>query len=426
LNRYNTAESTGLAEDYNVLGIATATGRQWTDLNGDDIAQGQRTWHADGTYTDCVYQTPGCEIYLSGPSGVDPVTGAAQTLSPLNPLFGVPGSVPTYDGFPRLYRIEQNIEVQHQLLPRLGLTFAYGRWNRYNNTSSANLNLRYEDYNQMVFFNPIDGTPLPYTYYSLRPEGTTRQNLPGSEVDYLNEDIKVHYNSYQIDFRAVPWAGAQFFGGLTLERTQTIDCTETYPGTVIAPNSVRFCNDTDLLGDGSGLADPFLKHFKFGLSFPMMWGLRFSAAYQNLDEGAFDREFTYGRTTQRYPNGTTTYRDATGAALPATPCPVGQATCAVPGGLSADARLIGTSVTLPIDVPGQNRDERLNQLDIKVSKNFRVNSITFAPTFEMFNTFNADTILTRNTTYANTAGTYLRPSNILKPRLVGFGLQVKW
>ena len=36
------------------------------DLNGDDVAQGQRTWNADGTYTDCKYLDPGCEINLTG------------------------------------------------------------------------------------------------------------------------------------------------------------------------------------------------------------------------------------------------------------------------------------------------------------------------------------------------------------------------
>ena len=50
-NRYNEAQTTGIAEAVNPLlyTSGTANPRFWTDLNGDDIAQGQRTFNADGT-----------------------------------------------------------------------------------------------------------------------------------------------------------------------------------------------------------------------------------------------------------------------------------------------------------------------------------------------------------------------------------------
>jgi hypothetical protein len=406
--------------------------RQWTDLNGDGIAQGQRTWNPDGTYTDCVYQTPGCEIYLSGPAGVNPITGLPQTLTALSPTFGLPGGVPIYGGFPRLYRIEHGLEIQHEVMPRLGATFGWSRWDRYNNTKEVNhFRQAYDiDYRTVQFFNPIDGTPLPFLYYDITPEASVRQSAAANTTTIVEPKRKMFYDAFQGEFRARPWRNAQVAGGITFEKTREINCETSIPGPFVDPNSIRYCDDTDRLGDGSGITTPFLKHFKLNLSFPVKLGFTFSAVYQNLDEGSFNRTFNYGRVTQRYPDGTSAFRDASGNVMPATPCPAGQSACAVPGDISAPAFLsTSANVTLPIDVPGLNRDERLSLLDIKVSKRFRVGKLQMSPTFEVFNVLNGDTILGRDATsfaYANTAGTYLRPNNILKPRIFGFGYLVKW
>jgi hypothetical protein len=119
INRYNEAQTTGLAEAAQPLLFSGFAGlqnnRQWTDLNDDDIAQGTRTFNPDGSVTDCTYLTPGCEINLSGSS--------SQT--PFDPTFGLPGSGASYTNFPRRYRLEQGIEVQHALLPRLSVNGTY-------------------------------------------------------------------------------------------------------------------------------------------------------------------------------------------------------------------------------------------------------------------------------------------------------------
>src|SRR5262245_3992103 len=112
-NRYNAAQSVGVAATFNALGVTAATSLPtlaWTDLNGDDIAQGGRTWSADGkTLTDCVYLTPGCEINLA-------------QLSRSYRLLSDPG---VYGGYPRGYNIEQGLELQHELLPQLSVTATY-------------------------------------------------------------------------------------------------------------------------------------------------------------------------------------------------------------------------------------------------------------------------------------------------------------
>jgi hypothetical protein len=429
VNRYNTAETTSLADDFNVLSLTSST-RQWTDLNGDDIAQGQRVWHPDGTYTDCVYQTPGCEIYLSGPAGINPITELPQTLTPLSPTFGVPSGVPVYTPFPRLYRIEQGIEVQQQLFARLGATLGWSHWDRYNNTKPVNrFRQSYDvDYRTVEFFNPIDGTPLPFLYYDITPAASLRQSAAGAVTTDVEKKLRVFYDAFQAELRWRPWSGAHVAGGVTLEKQRTVDCETSVPGAFVDPNTLRYCDETDLLGDGTGVTPPYLKHFKLNFSFPIMWGFNVSAFYQSLDEGGLNHTFNYGRTTQRYPDGSNAFRDAAGNVAPAVPCPPGQAVCAVPGAITGPSFLATSgNVTLPIVTPDLTRDERLNQLDVKISKTFRVGRFQMAPTFEVFNLFNEDTILSRNSVaYMNTSGTYLRPSNILKPRLFGFGYMVKW
>jgi len=437
LNRYNSAETTSTAAGFNILAVQTSS-RQWTDLNHDGIAQGARVWNDDGTFgvnhdnKDCVYQTPGCEIYLSGPAGVDPVTGAAQTLTALPANYGLPGSIPTYNGFPRQYRIEQGVEFQHQLLPRLSVTMAYVHWQRYNNTvptGFVNKNRTLAQYTEMQFFNPISGEPLPYKYYNLSSAGSTAQAQSGAAVAMVEDLHTAKYNSYQFDFRARPYAGAQIFGGVTFQRTRNVQCG-TSTDFVVDPNQIRFCDENDLFGDGSNVGTPFRKDFKVAFSVPIWYGFTFSMAYQNLDNSAFTRTFTYGKSSNFYPDGSANFVDSRGVIMPATPCPAGQAVCAVPGATSAPSTLTATSTTLQIDTPGILRDERLSQIDLKIAKTFRFKSFTISPTVEAFNLTNADTILGRDSVnYPSQkvgSSNFLRPDDVLKPRLIGFGAIVKW
>jgi hypothetical protein len=348
-----------------------------------------------------------------------------------------------YTPFPRLYRIEHGLEVQHQITPRVGATFGWTRWDRYNNTKQVNQFRRSyeEDYRTVQFFNPITGEPLPFLYYDITAEASVRQSAAGAITTDLEPKNKLFYDGWQTEVRVRPWAGAQITTGVFLERQRNRDCETSKLGLFVDPNSLPYCNDSDLLGDGSGIKNPLIKHFKLNFSFPIFYGFTLGAFYQNLDQGSFNRTFNYGRTNQRYPNGdasitvgtsTTNFRDAAGNIAPAVPCPAGQAVCAVPGALTAPLTVTtGGNINMNLDIPSLNRDERLSQLDLKISRSFRVGRFTMAPTFEVFNVFNNDAVLARGTNnanyvYFNTSGTYLRPTNIVKPRLWGFGYMFKW
>jgi hypothetical protein len=121
------------------------------------------------------------------------------------------------------------------------------------------------------------------------------------------------------------------------------------------------------------------------------------------------------------------------AACP-TPDNGGAGNC-TPGGFivqpgSYRAGVSGTSFSFNL-LPGgpttRNKRERLNQLDLKVSKTFRVQNISILPTLEVGNLFNQDKITGYSSAnYAETGGTYNIPSVLLQSRIVGFGVQVRW
>ena len=95
----------------------------------------------------------------------------------------------------------------------------------------------------------------------------------------------------------------------------------------------------------------------------------------------------------------------------------------------SDYRIGLTATTFARDlVPGSFiRRERLNQLDFKLSKTFRVKNFSVLPTVEVANAFNQDKITgTVTNVYATTGGTYQIPNSVLQSRIIGVGAQVRW
>jgi len=422
-NRYNEAQTTGLAEAAQPLIFSGFAGlqnnRSWTDLNNDDIAQGQRNFNADGTANDCIYLTPGCEINLSG----------TATQPAFDPFFGTALSGASYTNFPRRYRLEQGFEVQHALLPRLSLngTYYHGRNENITKTVST---ARTDDgtlgtqYRAVQLFNPIDGTP--YTYYA--QIGTT---FPTStNVIYVEPNIKSEYDSYSGEMRMRPYAGAQLSAGIEFARTLTKDCSSSYvkaDGTtaVVDPNSLRFCDQWNMVAYDGGptVGKPFTKNFKLSGSMPVIYGMNLGVSYQNIDSGGIAPTYLYG-TSQKYPDGT---QKMLGNSTVVPSCPT--AFGCVPG---STAWVAGTG-TIPTTAVGSQfpsgaiPDERIVQLDIKVSKNFRAGRYSIQPTFESFNLMNIDQVRSRTSVQYGTAnGSYLQPGNMLPGRILGFGANVKW
>lgn len=82
----------------------------------------------------------------------------------------------------------------------------------------------------------------------------------------------------------------------------------------------------------------------------------------------------------------------------------------VPGALVLPSGFIlplgTTSITVPLEPPGVTRRERLQQLDLRLSKTFRVDTLTIAPMLEAYNVLNSDKVFGyQSANYANSSGT---------------------
>ncbi|PYR63108.1 MAG: hypothetical protein DMF88_25970, partial [Acidobacteria bacterium] len=296
----------------------------------------------------------------------------------------------------------------------------------HNLTSVVNRAVTPADYTPAQIFNPLDGTPITIYDISAAANGRATDNL--TSLDPSKKDI---YNSYSAEFRARP-GRAQFFGGVSFERELFVNCTV---GKQQNPNYLRFCDQTDL---PKGQQIPYAANLRLNASYPLpWWGVTLSGTLQSNDGGP--RPFTYaivrsGTTITRYPDGSAIYM-AAGVPVPACPSPC------TPGAALPTLTLasfgtettavtptnIGAGSQLPLLPYGARRYERLNQLDLKVSKTVRVRGVSISPSIEAFNINNSDKVITvASNSYAVSGGAYLRPNSIVQGRIIGVSVQTRW
>jgi hypothetical protein len=89
--------------------------------------------------------------------------------------------------------------------------------------------------------------------------------------------------------------------------------------------------------------------------------------------------------------------------------------------LSANA----PNATLNLFAPNSVVGDRRNQLDLRFTKLFTVNRTRIGANFELYNTFNSNTVLTEGTTYVSSALNGWRvPQTILTSRFFKLSMQL--
>jgi hypothetical protein len=378
-NRFMTAQTTGFARLYAPTALTTQN-LPWTDINGDDIAQGER---------GCSYLTTGCEINFANL----PSTFGQRALSTPDPDIQRPG------------QYSFNLGLTQELWNRLTVT---GEWyhNRFTDVTERNNVARtFDSYVPVDVVSPMDGSVI--TVYNVKPEFRAAvQN-----VDASDSDIKRQYNGFELGFNARLPRGARVFGGFNLEQTLADTCSA---GT--DPNLTLYCNQWDS-------AIPWAKQFKLAGTYPLpWWGITTSISLQSLMGYVVGTRaipygvFTFG-TGFEQPNGQGTYWQV----LPTTryaanctgPCRPGE--LVIPG-------LNLTSLNVPLRAPETEFMPRLNQLDLSFSKVFNVRGFRILPKVDIFNVMNSDRWSTITTAQYGTS-TYLQPSTIMQGRLIRIGFE---
>jgi hypothetical protein len=370
LNRYNQWDMLGTAGTYNPLALVTAQLR-WTDLNRDDIAQGE---------PGCVYKTPGCEIDFS----TMPANFGTRALS-------------TAVNLQRWYTVENGFEVQHALSGRISVSSSFYRGEFHNLPLSYNSAVTFADYTPVQIYNPRTGTPM--TVFNLNPAKATSVAI----VNTSSDQQKKTFEGFTLGFNARLPHGANAFGGFNTERVTQNNCAQPDD-----PNRQIMCDDSQ-----NHL--PFQPSLKLSGSTPVWKSITLSASYQNLQgynagqDGhltglpSYGSSFLITRTT-RYPAG-----------CPA-PCPAGQLML---------PNLTLASLTIPLDSYGSVFTERVNEVEFRISRPFHTGRATVEPRFEVFNLLN-DSAATAWRSVSFGTPTYLQPSAVPPARFVGVGVQVRY
>jgi hypothetical protein len=171
---------------------------------------------------------------------------------------------------------------------------------------------------------------------------------------------------------------------LSLQDTATVTCDQPDD-----PNLLRFCDQRET-------GRPVQKDFKLNVSYPTpFWGLYVSGVYQNYQGAEAQNNWLISRTT-RYAN------DCVGACTPGA--------LVIPG-------LTEASLTIPLKPVGTEFLDRLNQLDLRVGKRFRVDRFNVSTQVDIFNVMNGNAVLGVRSYNYGVAG-YLVPSEVLQARLV--------
>ncbi|MCU1382901.1 MAG: hypothetical protein JWL71_1598 [Acidobacteria bacterium] len=385
-NKYMTGATTGFAQIYNPTALITTQSLSWTDLNGDDIAQGER---------GCVYKTAGCEIDF--------------TTLPAN--FGVRSLSTFAPDLKRPYQLMYNLGVSHELLPGTSVTAEWFHSDFKNLIERNNVARSAADYTLINVASPIDGTTIPYYNVS-----TAKKNAV-QNVDSNDPNLQRWYNGIELNANARLPHGIRVFGGTSTEKTISNSCSAATND----PNLLLFC-------DGTKNNIPWVTQGKLAGTVPLPWyGITVSTALQFLAGtpiGTLPVQygvFTAG-TGFTTPNGvgsnylispTTRYpANCTGAACR-------------PGELVVGPALNVASVNLGVVAPGTEYTPRINQVDFAASKTVKIDGFSFTPKLDVFNALNSDDYTSVVSSQFN-ANTYLQPATVLQGRIIRVGVDVKW
>jgi carboxypeptidase family protein len=414
-NRYQAAATTTFASLFNpaqYLATITAT---WTDLNGDDVAQGA---------IGCVYLTPGCEINFAS--------------VPAN--FGVVSLAQWDPNVKRPYVDQYNVGGTHEILPGVSVSADWFHnlskqiWEQNNILrpgTYANGTVTNPSYRPVTIFSPIDGTPI--TMYD--PINATVSRAVQNVITN-DPNLSQVYNAIEFNVNARLKHGVRLFGGTATDRTIANTCSgaTTNPNFLVNIGGVNHCDEAT-----SGI--PWRTQFKVAGTVPLPWfGIIVSGSYQALPGyilgvsaltagGAGAPNFTdfSGRTGYWPVSSSTRY----------TVCPGNSAAqgCSV-GALVAPGLIAPANVFLV--APDTQLTPRINQVDFSIAKRVTLGRMRLDPKIDIFNLLNSDdyfnvrsgagvpSAFTPTATPGVSSGTYLLPGSIVQGRLVRLAAVLNW
>ena len=395
--KFMQAGTVGFSQSQNPL-LLTSQNVAWTDLNGDGNPQGE---------LGCVYLSTGCEIN---------VAGNATTARQLPANFGVVAPVAYASDIKRMYNVETAASIQHEIFRGVSLTAGWYRRDYKNLRRRFNTGVGLSDFTPVTVYSPIDGSPIIYNNISSAKVSQIATNL----VDQNAPDRSMKYNGFEYNFTA-RIGKVNLFGGGMSERILTNTCDDGWN-----PNLLLYC-------DQSKSDLPFRTQFKIAGSIPLKYGVNFGVAFQSLPGYVYGTTAQYALTGVSGPSGITTNNPPAGASSvwqitrtttysATSPC-VAQGKCTA--GQVVNPGQTQATLNIPVVAPMTEYGDRINQLDLNLTKNIKVGRFNIQPKFDVFNALNRSPVTSVLGLNYGTAA-YMVPSVILNPRTMQIGANVRF
>ena len=303
------------------------------------------------------------------------------------PSRNAPDAVSGFNG--QAYNMQASASLQHELRPGVGVNIGYFRTWYGNFQITDNLAVAPADYDQYCIAAPTDKR-LPDSVsgkqlcglYDLKPAKFGQVNNLVTRLDNYGKRTQV-YNGFDATLSARFGKGGQVSGGLSAGRTIDDNCV-----TIDFPSRPGYCKTNPPWSAATQV--------KFLVIYPLPWNLQTSLIYQNF--AGIDNSATYTATNAE--------------AAPTLGRNLGQC---------GTAATCNGTVTVDLTPIGGTFEPRLQQLDARITRQFRFDWLRLRANLDVANLFNASNVLNLNRRYGPT---YLDAVQIMGGRLMKIGLQL--
>jgi hypothetical protein len=376
LGRYVVSNATDIAGAINPANaIVVSTTRTWTDANGNFIP-------------DCDLQNPAAN-------------GECGAIN--NNLFGTVHTVTQWasdatSGFgKRGYTWEGSALIQHELRPGTAVNVAYYRTWFGNFTVTQNTAAPASAFSPYCVTAPVDarlpggGGNAVCGFFDVNPAQFGQVSNIVSLASNFGNQTEV-FNGFDFLINSRFGKEGLLQGGLATGQTVTDNCyanarPDLTPAGYVAgsPRTQAFCHVAPPWSEGTQV--------KLSVIYPLPWDIKISATYQNLP--GLNSLGTYVATNA-------------------------QIAPSLGRNLAAGANGTATVGLVPT---GVLYEDRLNQVDLRFVKIVKIARARLQGRFDIYNLFNASTILNEVTRYGPQ---WLQPSQILGGRVFKFGAQLDY
>jgi hypothetical protein len=384
--RYMAGQAIAFANQVNPIGALTASDtRAWTDVDGN-----------------------GLPFDNNGNIQLNELANSTSTAS-----FGKL-TVPTTQYSPDLlrgwgkrgYNDEYTIAMQHQLADRVSVNGGYYRRTFGNQTITDDLRYDANSYDYVCITAPSDPDLPGGGNYQVCGIPDLKQSVfalgqPANSLIRFSEDFGGETNMYQgfdINLESRFRNGAFLRGGIAATSRTLDNCNLLQAGTDAVP-----AGSNEIYADGTTGCHreyPYRPDAKFSGSYTLPWDVQLAGTYQ------------FSRGVQ------------TGGAGPSITAAWAVTNAVATQQLGRNWQSGAASRTVALIREGQDYGKyNLNQLDMKLAKNFRVEKVRIRVDFDLYNVFNSSWPYTVTTTYSTspTTSAYLRPTNVLQNRFFKLG-----